>query len=107
MKKITFLTLLILLQISVFAQYSWNSVGSGTNLTVQSLAPDTNNKILYVGGLFTLAGSNSALNVAKWDGVSYSPLGVGILSGTGVYSLLVMPNGDLIAGGSFITAAHE
>jgi hypothetical protein len=102
MKKITLLsTFLIGMQLSLLAQYSWKNVGDGSNLPVSALVADTNNKILYAGGIFSQAGGLPALGIAKWDGVSYAPLGSGILSGLGINSLLVMPNGDLIAGGSF------
>lgn len=100
-KTILSLLLFIALQIPLFAQYNWGPVGLGTNLTVQSLAVDTNNNVLYAGGIFTLAGGSTALNVAKWDGSNYSSLGPGVISGTGVYSMLVLPSGDLVAGGTF------
>jgi hypothetical protein len=102
MKKITLLSIFLVgMQVSVLAQYSWKNVGGGSNLPVTTLVADTNNKILYAGGIFSQAGGIPALGIAKWNGTSYAPLGSGILSGSGINSLLVMPNGDLIAGGSF------
>jgi hypothetical protein len=49
----------------------------------------------------------AANRIARWNGASWSPLGSGITatnsSGT-VDALAVLPNGDLVAGGSFTTA---
>lgn len=102
MKKCYSLFLLITLafNLSSFAQYSWNNVGSGTNSPVRALAADTANHIVYAGGIFTQAGGIPAADIAKWNGVSWSPVAGGILSGTGV-SALIMKGTDLIAGGNF------
>jgi hypothetical protein len=103
MKKITTLFLLFYFAFGQrsIAQYSWNNVGLGVNLPVETLVADSTNNKLYAGGLFILAGGSPALNVAEWNGAAWSPLGSGILSGTGVSSLLV-DGTDLIAGGSFL-----
>lgn len=89
------------LNLRVHAQYSWGPVGTGANLGVNTLAADTNNNLLYVGGIFTQAGGLPVLGLAKWDGTNYSPVGSGLLTGLGVSSLLVKSNGNLIAGGTF------
>ncbi|MBC7772714.1 MAG: hypothetical protein H7210_09495 [Pyrinomonadaceae bacterium] len=61
---------------------------------------------LVAGGSFTLAGDAAASKIARWDGSTWSPLGTGITGGTNpaVYSLAVLPNGNLVAGGVFTTA---
>ncbi|HWY37855.1 MAG TPA: T9SS type A sorting domain-containing protein [Bacteroidia bacterium] len=101
MKKITFvLSLLWVLGQDAVAQYAWNNMGLGTNLAVYTLEADTANKILYLGGTFTQAGGAPSVGIAKWNGVSYSPVGLGIVAGTGVYSTLIQGT-DLIAGGTF------
>ncbi len=100
---------------------SWYSLGA--NLTSSSgLTPDIKTMTAYdpggngsglskliVAGNFIKIGTVSALNIAQWDGASWSPMGSG-LNGT-VYSLRVLdPDGDgplqpmLYAGGSFNTA---
>jgi trimeric autotransporter adhesin len=103
MKKVTHLFLLFALtfHLQSVAQYSWNNVGGGMNSIVSSLAADTTNNLLYAGGLFTQADGIPSVNIAKWDGTSWSPVGSGVISGVGISSLLVQDNGDLIAGGSF------
>jgi hypothetical protein len=60
---------------------------------------------LYVGGSFTDAGGTPVSNIAKWDGTSWSALGMGI-SGL-VYALAVHDDGGgpaLYAGGYFSSA---
>ena len=59
------------------------------------------NADLYAGGSFTTAGGVTANNVARWNGTSWTPLGVG--TNSAVYCLDVFTN-SLILGGSFTTA---
>ncbi len=89
-----------LLQSQSFAQYDWGNVGSGMNSPVRSLATDTTNDILYAGGVFTQAGGIPAINIAKWDGILWAPVGGGVISGSGISSLL-MRGTELVAGGTF------
>ncbi|MFL5764985.1 MAG: T9SS type A sorting domain-containing protein [Bacteroidia bacterium] len=98
--SIRFFFLIILLPFISRAQYSWNNVGSGMNLPVQSLSADTINHVVYAGGLFTSSGITPVINIAKWNGTSWTPVGGGIISGTGVSALLV-DGPDLYAGGTF------
>jgi len=59
---------------------------------------------VYVGGIFTKAGGVNALNIARWDGTSWSPLGGGIdCEGCIVTSIALIGN-DLYAAGSFSVA---
>lgn len=55
---------------------------------------------LVVGGEFSAAGNVPAANIAAWDTATgvWSPLGAGIVGG--VKSLTILPNGDLVAGGT-------
>ena len=73
--------------IAVFdpATSTWSAVGStsqGTNGQVRCIA--TSNNKIYVGGVFSQAGSISASNIACWDPSSceWMPLGQGISGGT-------------------------
>lgn len=101
MKKLySLIVVAILLQLNSFAQYSWSNVGTGMNSPVQSLVTDTTNDILYAGGVFTQAGGIPAIDIAKWDGVTWGPLGGGVISGSGISSLL-MQGTELVAGGTF------
>lgn len=102
MKKTLYIPLFFLLfSLPTYSQYSWTNVGQGANLGVQALRGDTTTNVLYLGGIFTTAGTLPTLGIAKWDGATYSSLGQGILSGVGISSLLVDNSGRLIAGGTF------
>jgi hypothetical protein len=58
--------------------------------------------VVYAGGLFTLAGGNSAKKVAKWNGSAWSALADG-LEGGDVNAITWLGN-DLFVGGFFTTA---
>jgi hypothetical protein len=84
----------------------------GLNNQVYALAASGSN--LFVGGAFTIASNTPATGVtvnyvAKWDGVAWSALGLGMSGGgdpirRGVYALAVSSDGRLYAGGLFTTA---
>jgi trimeric autotransporter adhesin len=83
---------------------SWSALGTGMGgafggTDVRALAVVGGD--LYAGGSFTSAGGVSASNIAKWDGIAWTPLG----SGTNnlVYALTVVGT-DLYVGGEFTTA---
>lgn len=61
---------------------------------------------LVVGGSFILAGSTIVHNIAVWDGTKWEGLGTGLGAGgvDAVNALAVMNNGDLAAGGTFVSA---
>jgi trimeric autotransporter adhesin len=84
----------------------WSSLGSGLTLAlgasigyVTSIALSGTN--VYVGGRFDRAGGLPATNIARWNGLQWSALGVG-LNNT-VNDVLVVGS-DLYAGGSFTAA---
>jgi hypothetical protein len=67
---------------------SWSALGdglvggrrytyNGTSETVLAIAVSGSN--LYAGGYFTNAGGLPANHIARWDGVSWSPLGSGLI----------------------------
>ena len=61
---------------------SWYVLGTGiTGGTVKALAvyDDGSGPALYAGGTFTSAGGAPAINVAKWNGLTWSALGGGPL----------------------------
>jgi hypothetical protein len=53
---------------------------------------------LFIGGKFTSAGDSAANNVARWDGSSWHPVGLGL---PGYVHKLCEYNGELYAAGSF------
>ena len=90
---------------------SWSALGSGVDAPdppfyggdVLALAVSGTN--LYVGGVITTAGSIAANSIAKWDGSSWSKLGMGMEdSYFPVVRALALSGSDLYAGGDFSTA---
>ncbi len=61
---------------------------------------------VIVAGHFTSAGGVAVQNVARWDGLSWQGLGSGLGSGAFdyVFALATLPNGDLVASGTFTSA---
>jgi hypothetical protein len=88
---------------------AWSVLGTaaanGVNGNVSALAVAPNGS-LYVGGIFTLAGSIAAANVACWSGTTWTSLGIGTANGTNgaVYALAVAGSGDVYVGGSYSQA---
>lgn len=83
---------------------SWQPVGSGMNDDVRAFTEFEGD--LVAGGWFTTAGGETANRVARWDGSEWLSIGsVGDPDNwqASVHTLTVF-DGDLIAGGGFITA---
>jgi hypothetical protein len=79
---------------------SWGPAGSSTNGAIEAMAWMPNGD-LVVGGTFNRIGGVTCVRIARFNGVTWSPLGSGVNVTGVVHALLVLPNGDLIAGGSF------
>ncbi|MFC1572050.1 FlgD immunoglobulin-like domain containing protein [Candidatus Eisenbacteria bacterium] len=62
------------------------------------------NELIVAGEFDTAGGGVEASNIARWNGVSWSPLGLGI---TGKVHAAVVYNGDLIVGGTFTEAGGQ
>jgi trimeric autotransporter adhesin len=90
--------------IARWTEQGWDPVGGGVRGvdalgTVYALARLGGD--LYAAGSFVTAGPGTAANIARWDGMSWQPLGSG-LNGT-AYALTVL-GGRLYAGGRFSNA---
>src|SRR6185503_9737655 len=72
----------------------------GADNTVSAVVVDGSDN-LYMGGAFKLAGEVIANHVAKWNGSSWSALGLGT---SGQVVALAVSGSDLFAGGLFTTA---
>src|SRR5688572_19052463 len=93
----------------------WGTLGTGmtdalgsSQVLVTSLAVLVNGD-LVAGGTFTSAGGTPVDRIARWDGISWQPLGTGVSGGPigigpSVNDLQVLPNGDLIVVGDFMFA---
>jgi hypothetical protein len=109
-------------RIAMWNGAEWSSVGEGlgnSTCSVDFCYPsalttfdDGSGLALYAGGRFSTAGGQSVMNIARWNGSNWSPVGAGI-SGA-VFALQVLDDGrgpGLFAGGGFTgsgtTTAHN
>jgi hypothetical protein len=87
---------------------SWSPLGSGLNQGaggwVNALTVRPNGE-LVVAGLFVSAGGQpNTSKIARWNGTVWSSMGFGL--NEAVWSLIALPNGDVVAGGGF-TGAYD
>ena len=96
-----------------FDGLAWSEVGGGVSGGGVSGQPRVilplSSTEFIIGGTFSVAGGGPSgvggppvNNIARWDGTSWSTLGPG-LNGAGL-GLLRLPNGDILATGSFTQA---
>ena len=91
---------------------SWSALGAGVSgpallqaVHALTVFDDGGGAALYAGGVFTSAGGVPAMNIAMWDGTSWSALGSGVVET--VHALEVFDDGSgeaLYAGGNFTSA---
>jgi trimeric autotransporter adhesin len=84
----------------------WSPLGGGVSSIVNALALLPNSDLVVAGSFGTAGGTVTANNIARWNGSGWSALGSGT-SGpfpAQVDALVVLPGGELVAGGSFGTA---
>src|SRR5437867_11067552 len=84
---------------------SWFPIGSGMNDEVNALAVYGGD--LIAGGRFFNAGGKSIYHIAKWNGISWSPLGNRINGTSSVVFALTLYGNDLIAAGVFTTIGRD
>ncbi|MBF9143304.1 T9SS type A sorting domain-containing protein [Hymenobacter properus] len=89
---------------------AWNALGSGaangTDGRVRTLVVASNGDV-YAGGTFGNAGNVAAINVARWNGATWSSFGTGAANGVrlgSVWCLALGPNGTVYVGGDFLQA---
>jgi hypothetical protein len=85
---------------------SWSTLGLGMNNAVSALAVSGSN--VFAGGQFTTVTNTggvavSANRIAKWDGNSWSTLGLGM---NNVVSALAVSGSNVFAGGQFTTVTN-
>ena len=85
---------------------NWIPLGSGISDYGCVYALTVFNGELIAGGPFTTVDGVSCSNIAKWDGLSWTPLGSGVRDGGEgpIVNALAVFNGELIAGGFFTEA---
>ncbi len=83
---------------------SWSGLGAGLNGPVRGLAVAPNGSLYAIGSFAqTIAPGQVANSIAMWNGTSWSVLGTGL----GIFggdALAILPNGDVVVGGTFVTA---
>ncbi len=87
---------------------NWAPVGSGLTSPIRTLFRTSADSIV-AGGTFYGAGDVSTNGIAAFDGKSWKALGLGITNGIGasVDAIAEMGNGDIVAGGGFISAGGK
>ncbi len=85
-----------------FSDADWIGMGEtpGTNGVVRALAVSAAGD-LYIGGAFTLAGTEAVSNIAKWNGSAWSALEGGV---NDEVNALAVSGTNIYAGGAFTTA---
>ena len=73
---------------------------------VAALVVDADGKSVGGAAPSLRPGGVSASHIAKWNG-TWSAFGTGTNESSFVYDLAVLPNGDLVAGGTFFLAGDE
>ena len=92
MKNATFIKGVRFLIIALFITFNiqisdsqvWQTMGTGTNGDVNAMV--VFNSDLIVAGSFTVAGGQLVNRIARWNGTSWLPLGLGM--NDDVYSLI-------------------
>lgn len=80
---------------------AWTTLlGPGFDSTVFAMCQD--GQEFVVGGVFSNAGTMAANCIARGHPGAWAPLGPGFTAGP-VRAIVRMPNGDIVAGGSFLT----
>jgi hypothetical protein len=78
---------------------AWSAVGTG-NSSSKAVVALPNGE--FVAGTTVLTPGVVASAIARWDGAAWSALGTGF--NNGIRDLVVLPNGDTVAGGAFFSA---
>ena len=85
----------------------WSPLGAGLPGPIRALAIDPNGHALAGGG-FNFGPVSTIWSVARWDGTSWHSLGLGLSPVTRpVKTITVLPNGDVVTGGEFLTALDD
>ncbi|MDF2436721.1 MAG: hypothetical protein K0Q95_1097 [Bacteroidota bacterium] len=97
--KNLFLFIFFILTLFSHAQI-WSPVGTGTNQVVSSLM--VHNGELYAGGNFTVVDGTPIDLFAKWNEISWSPIGTGANNAGGGIVTTTVYNSDIYVGGGFM-----
>lgn len=76
----------------------FEQMGNGVNGIVYAMDISSSENV-YIGGAFTLSGTETMLNISYWDGTRWNSLGAGM--NNDVYGIDVSDDGTVIAAGNF------
>ena len=81
--------------------YAWQMgpAAAGPDQPAVDVLRRSNGEIV-IGGPFRVADASICNGIARWNGVTWLPLGGGVATGS-VFALAELPNGDLVVGGQF------
>jgi hypothetical protein len=91
-------------RVSRWSHGTWTGLGPDFYGVVNSLASSASGD-LVAGGAYTESAGAAAPYVARWTGTTWSPISNG-LTGSSVNAVLILPNGDVVAGGQFVNPSH-
>ncbi len=92
----------------------WYPLGTGATGTyhrIYALAATPTGDLIAGGAFYGIGGASEASGIARWNGSQWSSLGGGvntsITAGDTVRAIIVLENGQIVAGGSFHVADHR
>ncbi|MDQ3048656.1 MAG: T9SS type A sorting domain-containing protein [Bacteroidota bacterium] len=84
---------------------TWLNLLTSSDGSGHSIATDTVNDIMYVGGNFTTVNGITMNSIMQWNGTTWNSLGSGLgHSSTPLAKAMITIGGDLYVGGTFTTA---
>jgi hypothetical protein len=81
----------------------WHAIGTPLNGSIDEVVLMPSGDLVAIG-TFTAAGSVRVNHIARFDGTNWNPLGDGLepfSSNSGATCMALLPNGDLVVGGSY------
>ena len=70
--------LVLVVNSSIVLSQNWQDIGGLQVWPPRCFYEDTTEGVLYIGGSFYLAGSDTVAGIVKWDGHQFTPLGCGV-----------------------------
>ena len=101
MKYFSSLLVFIILNTGVSSAQSFHDLGLGFNNGVYGLCYDSDDSILYAGGVYWSFGNGDGVyKIAQWNGLQWDSLGSGVNDG-GYVRTIQKYNGNIFVGGTF------
>lgn len=87
------------------ATMTWTGLGSGAAGDVEGLALHPSGDVIACGGFSSIGGTPNTRFLGRWNGLNWAPIGAGVPwpAASPLKSVLTLPNGDVVTGGSSVT----